>query len=55
MPVAGLVVAPGTGNDLRGAFKGRPPTPGRDFRVDAARPAKMAMTMKPWGQFGWAS
>ena len=48
MPVAGPVVAPGAGNDLRGAFKARPPTQGRDFRVEAARPIKMATTVKPW-------
>lgn len=33
---------------IREAFKVRPPAQGRDFRVDAARPTKMATIVKPW-------
>lgn len=47
-PLAGPVVAPGTGDDLRGAFKARPRAQGLDFRADTARPIKMAATVKPW-------
>lgn len=47
-PVAGLVVAPGPGNELRGAFKDSPRVQGRDLRADAAKPTKMAAIVKPW-------
>lgn len=46
--VAGPVVAPGAGNDLCVTFKARSPTQDRDLIADAARPSKMAATVKPW-------
>lgn len=42
------MVAPGAGNDPPGAFKAKPRAQGRDFIADAARPSKMAATVKPW-------
>jgi hypothetical protein len=46
--LAGLVVAPEFWNDLRGAFKTRSWVQERDFIADAAKPNKMAATVKPW-------
>lgn len=47
--VAGPVVALGAGGDLCVTFKARwSRTQDRDFIADAARPSKMAATVKPW-------
>lgn len=46
--VVGPVVLKRCIHHLREAFKVRPPAQGRDFRVDAARPTKMATIVKPW-------